>query len=132
MKRIHQAPTQPFLIKKYVQESIKNELEYTSPICPQLSEMLFSSFVLLVVFDTVCPTIMTHPSIYILAMLWIRFILIWIRIRIRIRGSVSDDYGSWPNLDKKSKFRNFLAFFRKEKFCGFPLSVKKRLKYSNP
>ena len=69
-----------------------------------------------------------------LAVLWIRFILIW----IRIRGSVSDDYGSgsgsgsWPNLDKKSKFRNFLAFFWKEKFCGFPLSIKKRLKYSNP
>ena len=65
-------------------------------------------------------------------MLRIRFILIW----IRIRGSVSDDYGSgsgsWPNLDKKSKFRNFLAFFWKEKFCGFPLSIKKRLKYSNP
>ena len=40
--------------------------------------------------------------------------------------------GSWPNLDKNSKFRIFLAFFSKEKFCGFPLSIKKRLKYSNP
>ena len=40
--------------------------------------------------------------------------------------------GSWSNLDKNSKFRNFLAFFWKEKFCGFPLSIKKRLKYSNP
>ena len=68
--------------------------------------------------------------------LWIRFIL----IRIRIRGSVSDDYGSgcgsgsvsgsWPNLDKQSKFRNFLVW--KEKFCEFPLSIKERLKYSNP
>ena len=52
------------------------------------------------------------------AVLWIRFIL----IRIRIRGSVSDDYGSgsesWPYLDKNSKFRNFLTFFLKEKFCG--------------
>ena len=45
----------------------------------------------------------------------IRFILIW----IRIRGSVSDDYGSWPNLDKKSKFRNFLAFFGKKNFVDF-------------
>ena len=81
----------------------------------------------------------TAKNIYItyvkyLTVLRIRFILIW--IRIRIRGSVSDDYGSgsgsWPNLDKKSKFRNFLAFFWKEKFCGFPLSIKKRLKYSNP
>ena len=39
----------------------------------------------------------------------------WLRIRIRIRRSGSDNYGSgsrsWPNLDKKSKFRNFLAFF---------------------
>ena len=69
-------------------------------------------------------------------MLWIRFILIW--IRIRIRGSVSDDYGSgsgsgsWPNFDKKIKVSKFLSFFWKEKFCGFPLSIKKRLKYSNP
>ena len=62
-----------------------------------------------------------------LAVLWIRFILIWIRLRV----SVSDDYGSgsgsgsWPNLDKKSKFRNFLAFFWKEKFCGFPFVFQK-------
>ena len=65
-------------------------------------------------------------TLTLVAVLWIRFIL----IRIRIRGSVSDDYGSgsgsWPNLDKKS---NFLAFFWKEKFCGFPLSTKKGLKY---
>ena len=33
---------------------------------------------------------------------------------------------------KLQKFRNFLAFFWKEKFCRFPLSIKKRLKYSNP
>ena len=39
---------------------------------------------------------------------------------------------SRPNLDKNLKFRNFLAFFWKEKFCRFPLSIKKRLKYSNP
>ena len=67
-------------------------------------------------------------TLTLVAVLWIRFIL----IRIRIRGSVSDDYGSgsdsgcgsdsgsgsWLYLDKNSKFRNFLTFFLKEKFCG--------------
>ena len=93
------------------------------------------------------------------AVLWIRFILI--RIRIRIRGSDSDDYGSRsadpvpmitdPDSDPRIRFRllriririlaeswqkikvsKFLSSFWKEKFCGFPLSIKKRLKYSNP
>ena len=27
--------------------------------------------------------------------------------------------GSWPNLDKNSKFRNFLAFFGKKNFVDF-------------
>ena len=33
---------------------------------------------------------------------------------------------------QKFKVSKFLSFFWKEKFCGFPLSIKKRLKYSNP
>ena len=42
----------------------------------------------------------------------------WLRIRIRICGSGYDYYGSgsgsWPNLDKNSKFRNFLTIFWKK------------------
>ena len=54
-------------------------------------------------------------TLTLVAVLWIRFIL----IRIRIRGSDSDDHGCWQNLDNNSKFRNFLAFSWKKNFVDF-------------
>ena len=50
-------------------------------------------------------------------------------------GSGSDDYGSasysgsgsWPNLDKKSEFRNFLASFLKKNFVDFLCQSKNAL-----
>ena len=44
-------------------------------------------------------------------------------------GSVSFWYGSgsWPNLDKNSKFRNFLAFFLKKNFVDLLCLLKNAL-----